>query len=100
MDGMLRVRIAVQEGCRAVPLHEHGGVPGPALHPDLIDLEVQVRKDASEALEPAPQCVTVVALSADRVCAQEPVMHVRRNGVDELIPPVVVDLIEALADPA
>ena len=65
---------AVQQRRGSVPLHEHHRAPRRALHPDVVDLELQIRQDARQALEPQAQGVPVVALAADRVDAAEAVM--------------------------
>ena len=62
-------------------------------------VEMEVGQDTCEAFEPSPQRVSVVAFAADRVVAEEPVVRRRRDRAHQLIPPMVVDLVEALADP-
>jgi hypothetical protein len=37
-------------------------MPRPALHPDVVDLEMEIGLDAAEALKPAAQGFFVVAL--------------------------------------
>src|ERR687898_2352567 len=71
--------VAVQQRCRPVPLHKHGGIPRPAFHPDAVDLEMQVGQDARNALEPAAERFAVVALTTDRVGAAKAVMNVWRD---------------------
>ena len=46
-------RVAVEQRCGGVPLGKHGGVPRPALHPDVVDREMESGQDAAEALKPA-----------------------------------------------
>jgi hypothetical protein len=42
--------------------------------------------------------VFVVALTTNRVGASKPVMDIRRHRVSQLIPALVVDVVEALSD--
>jgi hypothetical protein len=37
--------VAIQQGSPRIPLHKHLGVPRPALHPDIVDLDVKDRQD-------------------------------------------------------
>ena len=62
--------VAVEQRCGAVPLHKHGGMPRPAVHPDVVDLEMEIGLDAAEALKPAAQRFFVVALTTKRVGAR------------------------------
>src|SRR5262249_46576284 len=52
VDGMLRVRPAVQQCGGPVPLDEHRRVPRPTLHPDAVDLELKAWQHTRQALEP------------------------------------------------
>src|SRR3954469_17809764 len=90
--------VAVEQRCGAVPLDKHGGVPGPALHPDVVDLDLERGQDASEPLEPAAQGRFVVALPAQRVIAGNTVMDMRRYRLHRFIPAMVVDMVEGLSD--
>ena len=76
VEPTVEVRTAVEQRCGAVPLHEHDGVPRPALHPDVVDLEVEIGQDAAEALKPAAQGFVVVALATNRVGAAKAVMDI------------------------
>src|SRR5262249_17022237 len=50
METAVEVRgVAIQQCGPRIPLHKHFGVPGPALHPDIVDLDVKVRQDAADA---------------------------------------------------
>src|ERR1700731_1163548 len=91
-------RVAVEQRCGAVPLDKHGGVPGPALHPDVVDREMEIGQDASEALKPAAHGFFVVALTTKRVGAGNTVMDMRRDGFHRCIPAMVVDMVEGLSD--
>ena len=66
----------------------------------LLIVEMEVGQDTCEAFEPAPQRVLVVALPTDRVCAEESVVNSGCDRAHQRIPPMVVDVIEALSDPA
>src|SRR4051795_10307655 len=98
VDRVLGVRAPDQQRRGPVPLHEHGGVPRPALHPDVVDLEVEIGQNAGESLEPESQRRLVMALTANRVVAEKAVMDVRCDRSHQLVPATVVDLIEALPD--
>jgi len=50
--------VAVEQRCGAVPLRKHGGMPGPALHPDVVDLKMEIGLDAAEALKAAARAGT------------------------------------------
>src|SRR5438552_11393904 len=65
--------------CSAVPLHKHGGMRRPALHPDIVDLEMEIGQDAADALKPVAQGFLVVALTTNRVGAGKAVMDIRRD---------------------
>ena len=91
-------RVAVEQRCGAVPLGKHGGVPRPALHPDVVDLEMEIGQDAAEALKPAAQGFFVVALTTKRVGAGNAVMDMRRDCFQQLISAMIVDVVEALSD--
>src|SRR5258708_40136245 len=91
-------RVAVEQRCGAIPPRKHGGVPRPALHPDVVDRDMEGRQDAAEALKPAEQGFFVVALTSKRVGAGNSVMDVRRDCFDRLIPAMVVDVVEGLSD--
>jgi hypothetical protein len=91
-------RVAVEQRCGAVPLGKHGGMPRPALHPDVVDREMESGQDAAEALKPAAQGFFVVALTTKRVGAGNAVMDMRRDCFHRLIPAMVVDVVEALSD--
>lgn len=79
METTVEVRsVAVEQRCGAVPLRKHGGMPRPALHPDVVDLEMEIGQDAAEALKPAAQGFFVVALTTKRVGAGKAVMDIRR----------------------
>ena len=56
-------------------------------------------QDAAEALEPAAQGCSVVALAAKRVGAGNAVMDMRRDRLQRLIPATVVDVVGAGAIP-
>src|SRR5207248_7253066 len=90
--------IAAEQRCGAIPLGKHGGVPGPALHPDVVDGEMESGQDTSEALEPTAQGFFVVALATERVGAGNTVMHMRRDCLHRFIPAMVVDMVEGLSD--
>ena len=81
------------DGDRAVRARAHRlGPAGP------IDLEMEIGQDAAEALKPAPKGCFVVALTTNCVGAAEPVMDVRHGRFQQLIPAMVVDVVEASAD--
>jgi hypothetical protein len=90
--------VTVEQRCGAVPLHKHGGMPRSALHPDLVDLEMEIGQDAAEALKPAAQGFFIVALTTNRVGAAEAMMNVWRDWFQQLIPAVIVNVIKALSD--
>jgi hypothetical protein len=46
-----------------VPLRKHGGVPRPALYPDAVDLEMDIRRDWFQHLIPAMVVDVVEGLS-------------------------------------
>ena len=91
-------RVAVEQHCGAVPLDKHGGMPRPALHPDVVDREMEIGQDASEALKPAAHGFFVVALTTKRVGAGNAVMDMRRDRFHRFIPAMVVDVVEGLSD--
>jgi hypothetical protein len=91
-------RIAVEQRCGAVPLDKHGGVPRPPLHPDIVDYEMEIGQDASEALKPAAHGFFVVALTTKRVGAGNAVMDMRRDCFHRFIPAMIVDVVEGLSD--
>src|SRR5438552_4172018 len=90
--------VAVEQRWGAVPLDKDGGVPGPALHPDVVDRDMESGQDASEALKPAAQSLFVAALATKRVGAGNTVMDTRRDCFHRFIPAVVVDMVEGLSD--
>src|SRR5215475_726706 len=98
VNGVLEVPAAVQERRSPVPLHEHHRVPRRALHPDVLDLEMEIGQDACQALEPQAQSLFVVALATNRMDPAEAVMDSRDNRGHQLVPTVVVDVVEGLAD--
>jgi hypothetical protein len=70
VETMVEVRsVAVEQRCGTVPLRKHGGMPRPALHPDVVDLEMDIGQNAAEAFKPAAQGFFVVALTTKRVGA-------------------------------
>ena len=73
-------------------------MPRPALHPDVVDLDIEIGQDAAEALKPAAQAFFVVALTTKRVGAGNAVMDIRRDCFHRLIPAMVVDVVEGLSD--
>ena len=75
----------------AVPSHcdKHGGMPRPALHPDVVDLDMEIGQDAAKALKPAAHGFFVVALTTKRVGAGNAVMDMRRDRFHRLIPAMV-----------
>ena len=91
-------RVAVEQRCGAVPLRKHGGMPRPALHPDVVDRDMESGQDAAEALKPAAQGFFVVALTTKRVGAGNAVMDMRRDCFHRFIPAMVVDVVEGLSD--
>ena len=90
--------VAVEQRCGANPLRKHSGVPRPALHPDVVDRDMESGQDAAEALEPAAQGFFVAALATKRVGAGNAVMDMRRDGFHRLIPATVVDMVEGFSD--
>src|SRR5215211_1115728 len=94
VEATVDVWTAVEQRCSAVPLRKHGRVPRPALHPDVVDREMEIGQDAAVALKPAAQGVFVVALATNRVGAAKAVMDVRHYGSQQLIPAMVVDVVE------
>ncbi|MBZ9964478.1 hypothetical protein [Mesorhizobium sp. BR1-1-2] len=58
----------------------------------------ETRQDTAEAFKPAAQGFLVVALSAKRVGAANPMMEMRRECFRRRIPAMIVDVIEALSD--
>ena len=86
MEATVEVRAAVLQRGGAVPLHERGGVPRPALHPYVVDLEVEIGQDSTQALEPTAQGFYVVAFAPDRVGAAEAVMDIWRDRVQQFVP--------------
>jgi hypothetical protein len=99
VETMVEVRsVAVEQRRGAVPLRKHGGMPRPALHPDIVDLEMDIGQDAAEAFEPAAQGFLAVALAAKRVGAAKAVMDIRRDRFQHFIPAMVVDVFEGLPD--
>src|SRR3989337_2562246 len=91
-------RVAVEQRGGAVPLRKHGGIPRPALHPDVVDRDTESGQDAAEALKPAAQIIFVMALTTKRMGAGNAVMNTRRDGFHRLVPAVVVDVVEGLSD--
>ncbi len=91
-------RIAVEQRCGAVSLRKHGGMPRPAAHQDVVDLDLEIGQDAAEALKPAAQLFLVVALTTKRVVAGNAVMDARRDCFRHLFPAMVVDVVERLSD--
>ena len=77
VNGVLGVPVTVEQRCGAVPLHEHHGVPRPALHPDIVDLQIEVGQDAGQPLEPLAQSLSVMPLTTDRVDAAEAMVDAR-----------------------
>jgi hypothetical protein len=65
----------------------------------VVDFEMETGQDTREALEPEAQRLSVVALTTDRVGAEEAVADVRRDRSQQFIPPMIVDVVEALSDP-
>jgi hypothetical protein len=59
---------------------------------------MEIGQDAAEALQPAAHGFFVVALTTDRVGAGKAVMDIRRYWFQQLIPAMVVDVVEALSD--
>src|SRR6516162_9333846 len=98
VEPTVEVWAAVLERGGAVPLHERGGVPRPALHPYVVDLEVEIGQDSTQALEPTAQGFYVVAFAPDRVGAAEAVMDIWRGGFQQLVIAMAVDVVEALSD--
>ena len=60
---------------------------------------MEIGQDTREALEPEAERLSVVALTTDRVGAEEAVVDVRRDRSQQFIPPMIVDVVEALSDP-
>ena len=73
-------------------------MPRPALHPDVVDLQMEIGQDAADALKPAAQGFFVVVLTTNRVGAAKAVMDIRRDCLQQLTLAMVVDVIEALSD--
>jgi len=65
---------------------------------DVVDLEMEIGQDAADALKPAAQGFLVVALTTNRVGTGKAVMDIRRDCFQQLIPAMVVDVVEALSD--
>lgn len=86
------------ERCGAVPLGKHGSMPRPALHPDVVNREMEIGEHTAEALKPAAQGFLVVALTTKRVGAGNAVMDIRRDCFHRLIPAMIVYVVEALSD--
>ena len=84
----------------AVPSHCTNTVvcDGQPFTQDVVDLEMEIGQDAADALKPAAQGFLVVALTANRVGAGKAVMDIRRDCFQQLIPAMVVDVVEALSD--
>ena len=84
----------------AVPSHWANTVvcPGQPIHPDVVDLDMEIGQDAAEALKPAAQGFFVVALTTKRVGAGNAMMDMRRDCFHRLIPAMVVDVVEGLSD--
>jgi hypothetical protein len=79
VEAAVEVRIiAVEQPCRGIPLYKHGCMPWPALHPDVVDREMEIGQDAADALQPALHGFFVVALTTNRVGAGKAVMDIRR----------------------
>lgn len=73
-------------------------MPRPTLHPDVIDLDMEIGQDAPDAIQPAVHGFFVVALATNRVGAGKTVMDVRRDWFQQLLPAMVIDVVEALSD--
>jgi hypothetical protein len=73
-------------------------MPRPALHPDVVDLDIEIGLDAAEALKPAANGCFVVALTRERMGAGNAVMEMRRDCFHRLIPAMVVDVVKGLPD--
>jgi hypothetical protein len=59
---------------------------------------MEIGQDPSDALKPAVQGFFVVALTTKRVGTGEAVVDIRGDYFQQLIPAMVVDVIEALSD--
>src|SRR5262249_58658015 len=59
---------------------------------------MEIGQDACQALEPQAQSLFVVALATNRMDPAEAVMAGRDNRGHQLVPTVVVDVVEGLAD--
>src|SRR5262249_34862649 len=74
VNGVLEVPAVVQQCRSPIPLHEHHCVPRRALHPDVLDLEMEIWQDSRQALEPKAYSLLVLALTAHRVAPAQPVL--------------------------
>ncbi len=45
------VGVAVEQRCGAVPLGKYRGIPRPALHPDVVDLDTEIGLDAGRGAQ-------------------------------------------------
>jgi hypothetical protein len=61
---MVLVRRTVDRGAFCGPPHDDRGVVGLSLHPDVMDGKSKSWGHASETLEPAANCLTVMSLTA------------------------------------
>jgi hypothetical protein len=80
------------------PLDEHCGIPWPTRHPDLIDLYVKRREDTAHALEPLLHRLLSMSLTSQRMIPGNPVIRVWNQPFHGIVPAVVIDVVETLAD--
>src|SRR5262252_7392496 len=98
VNGVLEIPAVVQQCRSPIPLHEHHCVPWRAFHPDVLDLEMEIGQDSRQALEPQAQSLLVVTLTTNRVDPAETVMDSWADGGHQLVPTMVVDVVEGQAD--
>src|SRR5215218_8495083 len=72
---LVSVGLPVTRASPILPLHHYRGIPRETPHRHFFDLEVQLRKEQEESLEPATQAFPGVARTAECVVTGEDVKH-------------------------
>src|SRR5580704_15528669 len=93
---MIRVRRPVDKGVFCGPPHDDRGVMGQPLHPDVMDGKSESRRQTSETLEPAANCLTVMTLTAQGVRPVKAMMNVGDAVFEQGVEVLLVDSFKVL----
>jgi hypothetical protein len=96
VHAMIPIRRPVEEGVFCGPSHDDRGVVGQPLHPDVMDGKSESRGKASETLEPAANCLTVMTLTAQGVRPVKAMMNVEDAVFDQGVKVLLVDSFKVL----